>query len=323
MFDETIMFMVIGTRHDAIRSTQAMESFMTDTNAQTETAAAVVYLLGYTGTEIRVILNDADGPKMFEETFPDVKPITDAAGIAASDIPLEAIVSAYNRMSAKKVRGFKDRKTGAKELDEVISQVALSKLNPAPVEGDQLANSLKPKKAPKAAKEKAGANEGRHSPLAGKYWSRSGTALVGRRLGGSGVGIKALQHIIDNPGCTTDDYLANSGGGRYVDLQYDLDKGNIVILTGTSPEERAAEIKALADQREGAEAAANKAAEEAAKVKAEKEAKKLKDKEEAEAAKAKAKADKEAKKAAEKAEAEEKAQAKKDAEMAAAANAAN
>ncbi len=287
----------------------------TETNEVAKTEVGPAYYMTFDGKELRATLDRAS----FDEKFPGVEPITTLQGIIDSDtIPLASIVASYNKISQKKVSGFKDRKTGATALDGILREAAKQMAN-APAEGsekEKLASALKPKKAPK---EKAGGNktgEGRSSPLSGKFWSRSGAAIRGRRLEGSGVGIKALQYIIANPGVSTEDYIANSGGGRFVDLQYDLEYGNIVILQGETPEARAEEIKALAEARVGAEAKAKADKEAADKEAADKKAKK-----EAEAAEKKAKADKEKADKKAKADADKKAadEAKAKAEAEAAA----
>jgi hypothetical protein len=272
--------------------------------AKTEVVPA--YYMTFDGKELRATLDRAS----FDEKFPGVEPITTLQGIIDSDaIPLAAIVASYNKISAKKTSGFKDRKLGATALDGVLREAAKQMAN-APKEAsekEKLASALKPKKA---AKEKSGgtkSGEGRSSPLSGKFWARSGNAIKGRRLDGSGVGIKALQYIIANPGCSTEDYIANSGGGRFVDLQYDLEYSNIVFLTGATPEERAAEIAKLDEARVGAEAKAQADKEAKEKEAADKKAKAEADKKAKAEAKQKELADKKA--AADKAKADEKAAA--------------
>lgn len=262
-------------------------------------SAAVIFFLTYKDPDIKAFPD----LEAFKADFPDVDPITDEAGIETSDIPLEAIVAGFNKISPKKVRGFKSRKEGAGELARVLTNLIKSLNEPKPSAEEALTKALKPKKEPKERKAKeAGSAEGRNSPLSGKFWARSDAAIKGRRLGGSGVGIKALQYIIDHPGITTEEYLANSGGGRFVDLQYDLDYGNVVMLEGATQEERDAELAKLAAVRVGAEQAAQAkaVADEAAKLakKAEKEKA-----DEVKKAEKKAKAD-EAKKAADKVKAE-------------------
>jgi hypothetical protein len=278
--------------HTAMENaTQTNENVSNETSAPAEVAATPKFFLA--------LINDALQAYTTIELFradagADAPVITTAEELEQSDVPLAAIVKAFNKSADKKVRGFKDRKEASKEIFKLLDEVAakMAALEKAP-EADKLAGAVKPEKTAKPKKEKAaGTGEGRSSPLAKKFWSRSGNALTGRRLGGSGVGIQALQYIINNPGCSTEEYLANSGGGRFVDLQYDLDKDNIVALTGATPEERAAEIAALAEQRKVAEKAE---AEKQAKVEADKKAKKeAADKEKAEKA-AKKEADDKAK----------------------------
>ena len=229
--------------------------------------SAVAFFIAYKDPDLKGFAD----LETFKADFPDVEPITTVKGLADSDIPLEAIVASYNKISTKKTRGFKNRQEGAQALVTVLQDLIVTMSQPKPSAEETLTKALKPKKEPRERKAKeAGSSEGRNSPLSGKFWSRSDKAISGRRLGGSGVGIKALQYIIDNPGCTTEDYLANSGGGRFVDLQYDYDFGNIVMLTGGTAEERAAEIEKLASVRVGAEKAAAEKAEAEAKPKAEK-----------------------------------------------------
>jgi hypothetical protein len=287
----------------------------------TAAAATAAFFVAWDGVKIRAFL-ELDGKDGFTTAFPDKAPITTAEGIAEdNEITLASIVEAYNKIAPKKVAGFKDRKIGSAALAEKLTEVAAS-MKAAPAAGssetEKLASALKTKKPAKEKANKAAA-EGRSSPLSNKFYARSGAALNGRRIGGTGVGINALQYIIANPGCTTEEYLTKSGGGRYVDLQYDLDKGNIVFLTGATPEERAAEIAALDAARVSAEAVAGekaKAEEEAkAKKKAEKDAADLEKKTKADADK-KAKEDK---KIADKAAADEKAAADKAASEAAVA----
>lgn len=234
-----------------------------------------------------------------------ISAITTEQELIDSDVPLEVIVASYNKGAPigefKKVGGFKTRQEGAKAFFGVLGALkAKAEAQDSMSESEKLASAVKAKKEPKAKKEKAegAGGTGKASPLAGKFWARSGNPLQSRRLGGTGIGVNALKYIIDNPGCSTEDYLANSGGGRFNDLNYDLDKGNVVALTGATPEERAAEIAALTEKRKGAEAA---------------EAEKLKQAEAEKAAKAKAKEEEKAKKEAEKA-AKAEAKAKKEAE---------
>lgn len=267
------------------------------------TNATVAFFIAFKDPDLRAFAT----LDLFKADFPEIEPITTVDGLAESDIPLEAITASYNKISAKKVRGFKNRKEGSAALVGVLQDLIASMSAPKPSTEETLTKALKPKKEPRERKPKeAGSSEGRNSPLAGKFWARSGNALKGRRIGGAGVGIKALQYIINNPGCTTEDYLANSGGGRFVDLQYDYDFHNIVMLTGATAEDRAAEIAKLDAVRVGAEQAA--ADKEAAEKKAKEE---KKAKAEAEKADKKAKADKEKaeKKAAAEAKAKEEAAA--------------
>ena len=264
----------------------------------TEVAKATIFLSINAGGNLTAFMNREDLVAQLGEEAPV---FSNADELKASEVPLAEIVGAYNKIATKKVRGFKDRDQGSKELFGALEAVAASKTNQADAgsEAEKLAAAVKPKKAKKEKAE--GTGTGRASPLAGKFWSRSGAAIKGRRLNGSGVGINALKYIIANPGCSTEEYLEKSGGGRYVDLQYDLDHGNIVVLSGATPEERQAEIAKLAESRKAAEAAE---AEKLAKAEAEKKAK-------AEAAE-KAKAEKKAaedKAAADKKAADEKAAA--------------
>jgi len=281
------------------------------TDAANSTAVATIALfLGMQGDKLKAF---TDRETAVADLGGETALYTTAAELAdTNDVPLAAIVNAYNQVagSKNKVRGFKDRAAGSTALFGVLEDmVRKQQQSEGQSETEKLAAAVKNEKPKKEKKEKAaGTGEGRSSPLAKKFWSRSGNAIKGRRLGGTGVGINALQYIIKNPGVSTEDYLANSGGGRFVDLQYDLDYGNIVELKGATPEERQAEIEALAEQRKAAEAAE---AEKQAKAEADKKAKA----EKAEADKkakqeAKAKADAEKKAAAD-------AKAKADAEAAA------
>lgn len=283
-----------NTATDGAAATPAIAIFM-GLNAQGELKAF--------GTQEDLIATLGEGTDIF----------TTAAELEASSVPLAEIVKGYNQIATTKVRGFKDRKVASSSLFTTLGELAASRAAKADAgtETEKLAAAVKPKKAKKEKKEGDGA--GRASPLASKFWARSGTALNGRRIGGTGVGINALQYIITNPGVSTEDYIANSGGGRFVDLQYDLDKGNIVMLKGATPEERTKEIAALTEARKGAEAAeAKKLAEAEAAKKAKAEAAE-KAKAEKKAAADKAAADKKA--ADDKAAAE--AKAKTDAEAAA------
>lgn len=261
------------------------------TGTATETATPK-YFLGLQGDVLRAY----QSIELFKADFKDgTAPITSVDELVASDVPLAAIVATYNKGADKKVRGFKDRAEGSKELFTLLDGLAAkAAANAGKSEADKLASAVKPAKVPKAPKEKKeGSGEGRSSPLSGKFWSRSGKALVGRRIGGTGVGIQALQHIINNPGVSTEDYLKNSGGGRLVDLQYDYDKGNIVMLDGDEAA-RKTQIDALAKDRAVAEKAAAEAAEKAAADKKAKEEKAAADKK---AKEEKAAADKAAKEA--------------------------
>lgn len=282
---------------------------MTEQTANTETTTEATqtetpkFFLGNAGEVLRAHTST----ELFTKDFPDQTPITTAAELVASDVPLAVIVATYNKGSDTKTRGFKTREEGAAKLFELLDGLAAkAAANAGKSEQEKLAAAVKPAKTPKAPREKKeGGGEGRASPLSGKFWSRSGNALKGRRIGGTGVGINALQYIIGNPGVSTEDYLKNSGGGRLVDLQYDFDHGNIVMLEGDEAA-RAAKIAELASARKVAEKAA---ADAAAKAEEEKKAKL-----------AKAEADKKAKadKAAADKKAKEEAAAKAEADKAAA-----
>lgn len=268
---------------------------MANETANTETAAnetvAVAtpkFFLGMLGDALKAYPTI----ELFNAQHADQTPITSVEGLVeANEVPLAAMVKAFNDATpdAKaKTRGFKDRKEGAAAIFGLLeTRLAAATAANAATEGDKLAAAVKPKKEKKAKEPKAeGTGTGKASPLAKKFWARSGNAISGRRLGGSGVGIQALQYIVKNPGCSTEDYIANSGGGRYVDLQYDLEYGNIVMLTGADEAARKAEIAELDKVRVGAEAAA------AEKLKADEKAKA--DKKAAAEAEKKAKADKKA-----------------------------
>jgi hypothetical protein len=226
------------------------------TEAANATTALPTIFFGMQGDALRAYLDE----DMFRKDLGAEAPVINTVEqiIESNDIPLAAIVVAFNRATkGPKSKGFKTRAEGASALFDAVHQmIAAANAAEGKSETEKLAAAVKPAKEKKPKKEKTeGAGEGRASPLAKKFWSRSGNAIKGRRLGGTGVGINALQYIINNPGVSTEDYIANSGGGRYVDLQYDLDYGNIVELKGATPEERQAEIAALAEQRKGAEEA--------------------------------------------------------------------
>lgn len=278
-----------------------------EANTENQTAAAK-FFLGYQDNKNK--LQAYQTLELFQADFgAEATPITSAAELEASDVPLSAIHNAYNGIAQKKVGGFKDRKIGSKTLFDTLTEMVEKMAAQAnQSETEKLASALKPVKEKKVKKEKAeGESAGRSSPLSGKFWSRSGNALSGRRLNGSGVGIQALQYIINNLGCSTEDYIANSGGGRFVDLQYDLDHDNIVMLGGQTAEERQKEIAELAEKRKGAEKAET---ERLNKIEAERKAKKEKAEADKLEREAKKKADAEAK-AAKEAEEAAKAEAAK------------
>lgn len=239
---------------------------------------------------------------------------TREAVVADTAITLDVIVKGYNQISGEKVKGFKSREEGVDKLFTALEAVLAKNVaqTNGTAEGDieQALKEQKPKKE-KKAKEAKGV---RGSPLNGKVWAVGPNALNGRRMESSGIGVQALKWALGQELFTTESYIKDSNAGRFNDLQYDIDKGNIVELTGT-PEEMAATAKEWATKRKAAQAAADAKAKEeaeaAAKKKADKEAEATKKKAE------KAAADKAAK---EKAEAE--AKAKADADAAAAEEAA-
>ena len=229
--------------------------------------------------------------------------------VADETIELKAIVDAYNKVAGKKVKGFKTREEAADALFTALGEVAAKMAareteGNGSVEGD-IEKALKDKKPKKEKKERAEGAGTRGSPLSGKTWSVGANAISGRRMESSGIGVQALKWALGQKLFTTEQYIKDSGAGRFNDLQYDIDKGNIVELTGT-PEEMAAE----ADRRHAARVGAEKAKAEAdaaeAKAKAEKKAaaEKAKAEKAEKAAAAKAAKEAEAKAAAEKAAAE-------------------